>query len=161
MLGKPREQKGWGEGKERKQRQAKMRAAELWDNYGVIILGNFSGSGYLLSRLWCKQLNREQFLPWWRKQQVLKQLCGYRVCQRSEPSLSVARYLRPPKQCVSMQSTCIALIYLGTHHATDLPFWELWLPQGASVVLIAALQCQIPCLYPFSSFSLEWHKRVS
>lgn len=44
------------EGKRRKQRQA-----ELWDNYGVIILCDFSD--YDLSRLWCKQLNREQFLP--------------------------------------------------------------------------------------------------
>jgi len=66
-----------------------MRAAELWDSYSVIILSNFSD--YIHSKLWCKQLNGEQFLPWWRKQQVLKQLCGYRVCQHSGSSLSIAR----------------------------------------------------------------------
>lgn len=56
-----RQEKEGVEGKGRKQRQAEMGAAELWDKYGVIILSNFSG--YIISRLWCKQLNREQFLP--------------------------------------------------------------------------------------------------
>lgn len=49
------------EGKARKQRQAEMRAGELWDYYNVVTISNFSD--YILSRLWCKQLNREQFLP--------------------------------------------------------------------------------------------------
>lgn len=43
--------------KGRKQRRAEMRAAELWDECSVIIVGNFSD--YVLSGLWCKQLNRE------------------------------------------------------------------------------------------------------
>lgn len=54
------ENEGFGE-KARKQRQAVMKTGELWDNYSVVTVSNFSD--YVLSRLWCKQLNREQFLP--------------------------------------------------------------------------------------------------
>lgn len=162
MVGKPGELRGWGEGKETKASRNESRSfltwAELWDNTSVITVSNFSG--YILSRLWCKQLNREQFLPWWRKQRVLKELLATESVSALDlvSALTASSGLQSHVSVLWAMKRCTALTCPGTQHSPafliTLCSWGRLSGAQSSPGAPDSLLCS-GCPDTFSSFSVQ------